>query len=125
LVQGTERSLDLSSDGQGRWGREDGTHIGEVAGALDVDLAVSPITTTIPMHRLALSPGASADTKAVLVSVPSLHVTLSRHRYTCIANDGQRARYRDENLVTGKIAELTLDAHMFVVDYPDAFRRIF
>jgi hypothetical protein len=124
LVQGADRSLDLSSDGQGRWGREDGTHVAEIAGAVDVDFSVSPMTATIPIRRLALAPGASAETKAVHVTVPGLHVSATKHRFHCLAQDAKGGRFRHENLVTGTSAELAVDADFYVADYPEKFRRI-
>ena len=82
-----------------------------VEGALDVDLALSPLTNHMPAARL---DGEPTEHLMAWVDVPSLEVTASRQRYEPM---GAR-QVRFVGLDDGFIAELDLDADGFVIHYP-------
>ncbi len=107
---GEDQRLALSADGEGGWllGREPLPHL---QGALDVDLAVTPATNTLPIRRLSLATGASAE--LVVAYVPLLDLSLERldQRYERLADD----RYRYSN--PGFAAELVVDADGLVRGY--------
>lgn len=86
-----------------------------------MDLAVTPFTNTLPIRRLGLRAGESADILAAYVSPPDMSVTASRQRYTCL-EPGRLYRYRS---LDGDFArDIEVDRDGLVVDYPDLFRRI-
>ncbi|MBH5333568.1 putative glycolipid-binding domain-containing protein [Streptomyces pactum] len=86
--------LDLRRDG-GEW-TVDGKPLPEVAGALDCDLGMSPLTNTMPAlrHQLHSTPG-EQDFLMAWVSVPDLVVRPSRQTYTHVGltERGARVRY--------------------------------
>jgi hypothetical protein len=45
-------------------------------------------------------------------------------RYTCLASDAAGARYHFESRAHDFTAELPVDAHGLVEDYPGLFRRV-
>jgi hypothetical protein len=45
-------------------------------------------------------------------------------RYTCLARAAKGARYRFESRSHNFMAELPVDAHGLVEDYPGLFRRV-
>jgi uncharacterized protein len=98
------------SDEDGAW-TGNGEPLPHVEGALDVDLALSPLTNYMPAARLG---GEPADHVMAWVDVPSLQVSRSRQRYEPI--DRRRVRY--VGLDDGFTAELDLDADGFVLHYP-------
>lgn len=116
--------IELRGDGRRRWTRASGEHLPALDGCLDVDIAVTPFTNTLPIRRLRMAPGASADLVAVYVDVPALSVRPARQRYTCLGGGPPGGRWRYENPVSGFTAELAVDADGLVLDYPDIWRRV-
>lgn len=92
----------------------------DLHGCLDIDLGFTPSTNTLPIRRLNLAVGESADVTAAWVRFPELSVQPLRQRYTRTAAD----RYRYESLDSGFTAELTVDDLGLVVDYPGGWRRL-
>jgi hypothetical protein len=113
----------LTSDGAGHWFRAGGP-LTAIEGCLDVDINVTPYTNTLPIRRLALKPGESAEINVVYFSVPELHFQPARQRYTCLELTPEGGRYRYEGLSTGFSREITVDADGLVIDYPGIWRRV-
>jgi uncharacterized protein len=109
----------LLADGAGHWRWEGGPELSEVAGALDVDLTVTPATNTLPIRRLAaLEVGQAADLEMAWVQFPGLEVLGSAQRYERLAAD----RWR---FSTGEFeAELLVDGDGLVLDYGGLFRSL-
>jgi hypothetical protein len=110
-------SLELIHDGKGRWAGVEGA--ADLDGALDCDLAFSPLTNLMPVrrHRLHEQPG-TVDFEMAWVSLPDLAVHRSQQRYEHIAPG--RVRFSSD----GFEAELQLDADGLVVVYPGLARRV-
>jgi hypothetical protein len=94
-------------------------------GAIDCDLAWSPLTNTMPVlrHDL-LQGGGPVDFLMAWVSVPDLHVHPSAQRYTFLRRDGDHSVVRYESITSGFVADITFDSNGLVVDYPGLGRRI-
>ena len=122
MLDGANRRLDLHSDGAGHWTDDTGAELPGLVGCFDVDISVTPFTNTLPIRRLALAPGASADITVVYIDLPALSVQPEMQRYTCLAAD--IARYRFEARSSNFRADLPVDPDGLVLDYPDLFRRI-
>jgi uncharacterized protein len=82
--------------------------------ALDVDLAGSPLTNTLPLRRLGL-----VDSKVMVawVLLPSLAVVPARQSYTVLG--AGRVRYSSGSFS----AELEIDDEGYVVRYPGLAQR--
>jgi hypothetical protein len=104
------------SDEDGDW-TANGEPLPHVEGALDVDLALSPLTNYMPVARLGDEP---RDHVMAWVDVPSLAVTRSPQRYEPI--DVRRVRF--VGLDDGFTAELELDSDGFVEHYPGLAERV-
>jgi hypothetical protein len=113
-----ERRLALLSDLAGSW-RLDGSPADQIHGCIDVDLSISPITNTLPIRRLALAAGASAEVTAAWVRFPTLAVEPLRQRYTRL--DERHYRYESD---TGFSAELEVDEAGLVIDYPGGWTAV-
>lgn len=119
-------SLHLASDARGQW-RDvaRGTALPALDGCLDVDIGITPATNTLPIRRLGLAVGASAEIPAAFVPPPEPGAgkaapRLARQRYTRLGEAG----YRYEGLESGFTAEIEVDAAGLVLDYPGVFRRL-
>ena len=110
LTPGGLRRLQLERRKDGSWTADDHV-VDEVEGALDCDLAFSPLTNFMPAARLG---GEPADHVMAWVSVPDLAVLRSEQRYEP-AGEG-RVRY--VGLDHDFTAVLELDEAGFVTRYP-------
>lgn len=110
----------LLADGAGTWRWDGGPALPEVAGALDVDLTVTPSTNTLPIRRLArqLEPGQAADLRMAWVQFPGLEVIGSAQRYQRLAADRWRFSTGDFQ------ADLLVDPDGLVLDYEGLFRSL-
>jgi hypothetical protein len=114
-------SLHLRTDARGRWTDFSGAPVPALDGCLDIDLAATPFTNTLPINRLRLAAGESRDLRVVYLPVPDLCPFPVTQRYTCLA-PGRLYRY--EGYPAGFVADLQVDADGLVIDYPGLFRRI-
>lgn len=105
----------------GRWYDEAGDERPELATCVDIDIALTPFTNTLPIRRLGLSVGESADLRVVYIQVgETLDVSAADQRYTRL--DGSSgAGYRFES--GSFVADLPVDADGMVVDYPGLWAR--
>jgi hypothetical protein len=110
------RRLDLRRHGDGTW-TANGEELPHVAGALDCDLAFSPLTNFMPAARLGAEP---ADHVMAWASLPDLGVLRSEQRYEPM---GER-RVRYVGLDHDFTADLQLDEAGFVVRYPGLAERV-
>jgi len=90
---------------------------------LDIDISHTPFTNTLPIHRLALTPGESADLLVAYITVPDLSVRPVQQRYTCLSHTTSGGVYRYEGLESNFTADLLVDAQGLVVDYPGIWKR--
>lgn len=120
-----QRELRLLADGEGHWTSPGGETHAPLDGCFDVDLSATPSTNTLPIRRLGLRPGDSADIMVAFIGVPALSVTPRPQRYTRLDDDHDGgARYRYESRDGDFTADLPVDIDSLVGDYPGLFRRI-
>jgi hypothetical protein len=116
------RSLELLRSPEGTW-RADGATLAELTGALDCDLAFSPLTNTMPIlrHQLHQRPGAARLAMA-WVSLPDLVVSRSEQGYEHLrrTTDGAVVRFTAGSFT----ADLEVDADGLVVRYPQLGSRL-
>jgi hypothetical protein len=110
-------SLRLTADGHGSWWR-DGVALDDMKGCLDVDLGITPATNTLPIRRLDLPVGASAEIAAVWVRFPALDIQRLAQRYTRLTED----RYRYQSAAF--MAELRVDAAGIVQEYSGYWQAV-
>ena len=116
------RSLHLRSDGEGEWTDGEGWPIAHLDGCIDVDLAGSPFTNTLPIRRAGLVAGGEAaefrmayvpfDTFKPVVDGQTL--PLPRTRTAALSLRGGDRSFT---------ADLTVDEDGLVTDYPGLFDR--
>jgi uncharacterized protein len=116
------RGLHLRSDGAGAWSDADGNRLTELDGCIDIDLAGSPFTNTLPIRRAGLSPETGAVTFQMLyIPFATFAPTVDGQRYRCL-EPGRLYRYEavDRTFAT----DLIVDDDGLVVDYPTLFQRV-
>jgi hypothetical protein len=105
--------IEIAVDGRQQW-YVNGLHSPVVAGCLDLDLGFSPATNLLPIRRLALAVGASAEVRAAWLPFPVLELEPLPQTYR---RDGAR-RYRYESRGGRFARDLAVDKLGFVTDYP-------
>jgi hypothetical protein len=110
-----QKTLRLNAD-SGEW-TVDGEPRSDLNGCLDVDLGFTPSTNLLPIRRLDLAIGESADVRAAWVRFPELTTSVLEQRYTRL----RKAVYLYQSN-NGKFRrELTVDDSGLVLEYPDFF----
>jgi hypothetical protein len=113
------RIVDLRANGIGRWSDAAGTWIPALDGCIDVDISLTPATNTLPIRRLGLPTGGSADITVAYILAPDLSLRAGAQRYTHLAE----RLWRFHSPEIGFTADISVDEEGFVVDYPGLFRR--
>jgi hypothetical protein len=121
-LAGDAGAITLVCDGRGKWKDGTGKHLGDLDGAIDIDLSVSPLTNTLPIRRLGLAKGKSHDLVAAYVHFPDLTISADPQRYTCLE---PMSRFRYESLDSDFTREIEVDSDGLVVVYPGLFKRVF
>ena len=111
------RQATLMADGAGRW-RVDGRPAPHLDGCLDIDLESSALTNTLPVHRLALAPGAHAGTPAAYVRALDLRTERLEQSYTRLPGESGPQRYRYAAPAFSFTCTLAYDESGLVTDYP-------
>ncbi len=93
-------------------------------GCRDVDISVTPFTNTLPIRRLNLAVGQSAELSVIYIKVPELDVMPVQQRYTYLEEKPDRKLYNYEGLSSHFTANLTIDNDGLVIDYAGVFKRI-
>jgi hypothetical protein len=125
-LAGDGEEFEVFTDGKGHWITATGDTVPSLEGCLDVDISATPFTNTLPIRRLGVKAGESADLKVVYLAVPEMRVEPARQRYTRSERVDLGGLYRFESLdgeLAGFTADLPVDADGLVLDYPGLFRR--
>ena len=124
LLSGNRESIKIQTDGQGHWSTHTGDPVPSLEGCIDVDISATPFTNTLPIRRLVLSPGQSAELLVAYASIPEIELKPERQRYTCLEWNTDRGLYKYEGLESGFSTELPVDSEGLVIDYPGLFKRV-
>ncbi len=106
-------NIELLVDGQRRW-KMNGVSEAQVDGCVDLDLNFSPSTNLLPIRRLCLEVGQSAEVKAAWLRFPSFALEPFSQVYTRVDETTYRYSSSDGEFV----ADLTVDDVGFPTVYP-------
>ncbi|KVD47224.1 transcriptional regulator [Burkholderia sp. ABCPW 11] len=114
-------TLELRGDGAGHWRDGSCRALPELEGCIDIDIAATPFTNSLPIGRLGLARGERRPIDVAYISTPDLTVKPVKQAYACI-EPGRRYRY--EGIFRNFTAEMDIDDDGLVVDYETLFRRL-
>jgi uncharacterized protein len=114
--QDGERSFELVANDERRWWM-DGEPVPALEGCVDVDLGVTPSTNTLPIRRLGLEVGESAEIDAAWIRFPELDVVRASQRYTRLSD--RHYLYQSKSFQ----AEIDVDDLGLVVTYAGIWKR--
>jgi hypothetical protein len=105
--------VNVARDSAGRW-LLNGEECPAVAGCVDLDLNFSPVTNLLPIRRLGLAVGQSADVQAAWLRFPEFTLEPLPQVYR---RTGETS-YRYESADGAFVAALTVNAAGLVTRYP-------
>lgn len=114
-----DAAISLVADGNGTWTDGSGAHVPAFDGCLDIDLAATPFTNTLAMHRLGLAVGEEREVTVAYLAAPNPEPCPIAQRYVRPAEDV----WRFETIAGDFVAELRLDEDGLIADYEHMFRR--
>lgn len=114
-----EPDLWLAIDAKHRWGEVNGAFRPEFEGCADIDLACTPFAATVPIRRLALHVGESAEIDVISVDVETLGAVSVPTRYE---RTGEHT-WRATSLPTGDVRDYEVDERGLVVHEHGRFSR--
>ena len=112
------QSILLEGDGKGNW-MSNGEKAEQFAGCIDVDIPLTPFTNTLPIRRLHLQPGQSAEIQVIYCDLLLQQVTPVRQKYAGLS----ATKYHYENVPNDFEATIEVDEEGLVIDYPSLFVR--
>ena len=124
-VPGESPRVELYFDGEGNWTGPDGRALTYLKGCKYVDVSETPFTNTLPIRRLDLPPGESAEITVAYFDGTELQPWPEPQRYTRLEANNGGGIYRFLSLDGGFTADLPVDSDGLVLDYPGLFRRTF
>lgn len=108
----------FESDGKGNW-IINGKAEKKFAGCIDIDLPLTPFTNTLPINRLKMAPNQEQLIKVIYCDLFNDEFSLVNQKYTRLSD----SFYRYQNVPNDFEADIQVDAHGFVIDYPELFVR--
>jgi len=128
LMDGPNGSDDLSLtvDENCDWRNEAGESLPALAGCHEVDIYTTPFTNSLPIRRLGLAAGESAEISVCYIDAPNLEPRPVRQRYHCIRPFGEETGlYRYEALFrAGSAVDIEVDSDGMAIDYSGGFNRV-
>jgi uncharacterized protein len=115
-----ESSLSLTVDTGGLWNDQRGGRIDFLAGCVDVDLELTPITNSLPVNRLNLAVGHVEEIDVAWVRFPSLEIVRARQSYERLSD----RTYRYRSLGSGFTADIDVDQIGLTVRYQGIWERV-
>ena len=108
----------FEGDGKGNW-MCNGKKADQFNGCIDVDIALTPFTNTLPINRLGLNQNQTHEIQVIYCDLLERQIMPVRQRYTCLSN----TEYHYENVPNDFEATIQVDESGLVVDYPSLFVR--
>ena len=97
----------------------DGQEARQFKGCIDVDIPLTPFTNTLPIRRLHWDDDDAHEIQVIYCDVLDQQIQPVRQKY--IRRSGSLYHY--ENIPNDFEADITVDEHGLVVDYPALFVR--
>jgi len=118
LVNNKETNYHLRSDGTGNWTSHN-IETAKFKGCIDIDISLTPFTNTLPINRLNLADGQSAQIKVLYFNLLEQQLKPLHQQYTCLSS----TEYKYENIPNDFEAIITIDEQGLVVNYPQLFTK--
>jgi hypothetical protein len=117
-VNNKVQTIKLEGDGKGNW-IYNGKEAVQFKNCIDVDIAVTPFTNTLPICRLNLQQGQPHQIQVIYCDLLHQVIKPVSQKYIRLSSN----EYHYENIPNDFEATIQVDESGFVVDYPGLFVR--
>ena len=117
-INNQTQTIKLEGDGKGTW-IHNGKEAAQFKDCIDVDIAVTPFTNTLPICRLNLQQGQPQQIQVIYCDLLHQVIKPVSQKYTRLSQN----EYHYENIPNDFEATIKVDEWGFVVDYPGLFVR--
>lgn len=117
-LNGNHQVTELIKLPDGVW-EMNGNIIDDFSGCTDVDIAITPFTNTLPIRRLRLQPGEEQEIRVIYFDLLEGTIKPLSQKYKCLTP----TIYHYENVPNDFEADITVDEHGLVINYPTLFAR--
>jgi hypothetical protein len=117
-VSNQVQTIKLEGDGKGNW-ICNGKEAAQFKGCIDIDIAVTPFTNTLPIRRLKFQQGQPHQIQVIYCDLLHQVVKPVSQKYTRLSQN----EYHYGNIPNDFQATIQVDEEGFVVDYPGLFVR--
>lgn len=117
LMDDSKKKIILAKKGGHDWLRN-GRAIAGSRDCIDIDIAATPFTNTLPIRRLGLQTGESAEISALYIQVPDLDISVVQQKYRRLSEGDYTYQGLD-----GRVYRVSVDAEGLVADYEGIFKR--
>ncbi|MCS3797392.1 putative glycolipid-binding domain-containing protein [Niastella sp. OAS944] len=117
-VNNKPQTIKLEGDEKGNW-IYNGKEAAQFRNCIDVDIAVTPFTNTLPIRRLQLQQGQSQEIQVIYCDILNQVIKPVSQKYTRLSNN----EYHYENIPNDFEATIKVDDSGLVIDYPGLFVR--
>ncbi|WP_028544860.1 putative glycolipid-binding domain-containing protein [Paenibacillus taiwanensis] len=112
-------TLSVVRDHLNRW-TLNGRELPELNGIKDIDIGVTPATNSLPIRRLKLDVGQSAQIDAAWIRFPALSIQPMKQQYECVSAN----TYIYKSIESGYTARVNTDDNGIVMDYEGEWQRV-
>ena len=111
--------IKFDSDGNGNW-TVNNKALPEFAGCIDIDIALTPFTNSLPVNRLNMQPGQQQLIKVLYIDVVKQELLPVEQMYTCI----NATTYKYQNTTDDFEAIIHVDENGLVEIYESLFTQV-
>ena len=115
------KNITLKSGSNGKWYDVDNQEIPELDGCLDIDIAITPFTNTLPIKRLGNSLKQRTKITVLYFDIDNWCFKKVEQNYTKLTDN----LYKYEGVFRNFVADLPIDDYGFVTTYPGLFKRVY
>ncbi len=108
----------FKNDGKGNW-VTNGKQLPTVKGCIDIDIALTPFTNTLPIKRLHLAKGEEQEIQVLYFDILKNKITAAKQKYIRLSD----SEYKFENVPNNFEAIIKIDKQGFIIDYPSLFEN--
>lgn len=123
-TQSATHTMHLYSDGHGQWTDNDGRGLADLDGCTVIDIWPTPFTNTFPILQMDPALNERRPVQVAWILAPELTLSSQMQAYTGLVEGRYLFESLDENGSSSFRAELSVDEHGVVLDYPNLFYRI-
>jgi uncharacterized protein len=115
--------MKLTTDGQGNWFNRAGINLPDLKGAMDIDIAMTPFSSSLPINRMVnWEQNEQKQFDVIYIYIPTLETKMVHQTYTYLYQEGTLRffQFRCYSYET----TISVNEEGLVVSYPNVFHQM-